>query len=117
MNNSQRTQQEFAWDIESLNQQRADDGNRAYLQFVNVDTLHCGIYHLAAGSRDGQSPHTEDEVYYVQAGRSKFHMDGQEFDCQPGTILFVPAHKTHYFHEITEDLTLLVFFSKVPVEK
>ncbi len=115
MNNRQDVEQEFAWEIDALNQQRADSDNPAWLQFLSVDTLRCGIYHLAAGSHDGQSPHSEDEVYYVQSGRSKFHMDGQEFDCQPGTLLFVPAHKPHYFHDITEDLTLLVFFSKAAV--
>ena len=102
---------QYTYEFDAINQQRAKD-NKSYLPFLNVKTMHCGIYHLKAGAKDGQSPHTEDEVYYVESGKSKFHMDGEEFDVQPGTILFVPAHKKHYFHEITEDLSLLVFFSK-----
>ncbi len=103
--------QEYAFEFDAINSRRAAE-NKSYRSFLNVKSMHCGIYHLAAGSRDGQSPHDEDEVYYVQSGKGKFHMDGREFDVQPGTILFVPAEKTHYFHDITEDLSLLVFFSK-----
>lgn len=107
--------QEYTFDLTALNQQRADKGG-PWLEFLNVDSMYCGVYHLAAGAKDGQKPHTEDEVYFVQSGRSGFHMDGQEFDVAPGSILFVPANKTHYFHDITEDLTMLVFFSKGPIK-
>ena len=108
--------QEFSFDLAKLDQQRAEKGG-PWLEFLNVDSMYCGVYHLAAGAKDGQKPHREDEVYFVQSGRSRFHMDGQEFDVVPGSILFVPANKTHYFHDITEDLTMLVFFSKGPVKK
>ena len=27
-----------------------------------------------------------------------------------GTVLFVPAHEPHHFHDIAADLALLVFF-------
>ncbi len=111
---TQETDQKFVFNLDRLNQQRASNGE-AYLKFLDVATMSCGVYHLAAGSRDRQSPHTEDEVYFVLSGTSKFHMDGQEFDVEPGEVLFVPAFKKHYFHDITEDLTLLVFFSKVSV--
>ncbi len=104
-------QQQYAWEFATVDAQREAE-NKSYLSFLNVSSMHCGIYHLKSGSRDPQSPHGEDEVYYVQQGAGKFHMDGQEFDVKAGSILFVPAHKKHYFHQIREDLTLLVFFSK-----
>jgi quercetin dioxygenase-like cupin family protein len=30
---------------------------------------------------------------------------------QPGSLVFVAAHVPHKFHDITEDLKLLVFFA------
>ncbi len=102
------------FDLAQLNRQQAESGG-PWLEFLNVPSLYCGVYHLAAGSRDSQAPHAEDEVYYVETGKSKFHLNGDEFDVRPGMVLYVPARKVHYFHEITEDLNLLVFFSRAPV--
>lgn len=86
--------------------------NQAYLSFLNVSTMHCGVYHLAAGAKDGQSPHAEDEVYFVQNGIGKIHIEGTDHDVKPGSVVFVKAGDNHYFHSITKDLDLLVFFSK-----
>ena len=105
---------QYVYDMRELEDQRAATGG-PWLEFLRVPSMYCGVYHLPAGSRDGQSPHDEDEVYYVQSGRSRFHVDGEDFDIGPGNVLFVPAGKVHYFHEIEEDLTLLVFFSNGPV--
>jgi hypothetical protein len=30
--------------------------------------------------------------------------------AEPGTVLYVPANESHHFHDIAEDLVLLVFF-------
>ena len=99
------------FEMEVLKKERALS-KKSYLQFLNNKTMHCGIYFLPAGSKDGQQPHAEDEVYYVESGAGKFHVEGRDMDVRPGMILFVAANDTHYFHSITEDLTLLVFFSK-----
>lgn len=105
----------LAFTMEALEKQRAENGN-AYLPFLNRSTLHCGVYHLAAGAKDGQSPHSQDEVYYVQSGKGKLQVDGEDFDASPGAVLFVAANAKHHFHSIEEDLTLLVFFSKAVVK-
>jgi quercetin dioxygenase-like cupin family protein len=39
------------------------------------------------------------------------HVDGEERPVSPGTTVYVAAHDRHYFHTITEDLTILVFFA------
>ncbi|MDA0668111.1 MAG: cupin domain-containing protein [Planctomycetota bacterium] len=79
-------------------------------EFLSREKLYCGIYHLAAGSDDGQSPHDEDEVYYVVGGASKFTSGEKEMTVKAGDVLFVPALEAHRFHDISEDLKLLVFF-------
>ncbi|MBS1723612.1 MAG: cupin domain-containing protein [Armatimonadetes bacterium] len=87
------------------------DGGKPYLEFLRAPSMSMGLYVLPAGSTDGQSPHSEDEVYVVTAGRSKFVCDDATVDVQPGSILFVPALANHRFFEIAEDLSILVFFA------
>jgi mannose-6-phosphate isomerase-like protein (cupin superfamily) len=87
-----------------------DAGGRPYLEFLTVPDLSVGLYVLAAGQPDLQQPHGEDEVYYVIAGRGRVTVGDEVRDVQPGTIVFVAAAVPHRFHDITDDLTLLVAF-------
>ena len=82
-----------------------------YYEFLRVPALSCGLYRLPAGSKDLQSPHDEDEVYYVLAGRARLRVDGEDRAVGPGSILYVGATSEHSFVEIEEDITLLVFFA------
>jgi mannose-6-phosphate isomerase-like protein (cupin superfamily) len=64
-----------------------------------------------AGSSDDQTPHTEDEVYHVVAGRAILTVGGNATRVEPGTVAFVAAGVAHRFSEISEDLEVLVFWS------
>ena len=64
-----------------------------------------------AGSVDDQQPHTEDEVYYVAAGRARLEVARETIPVEPGSIAFVAAGVDHRFIEIAEDLEVLVFWS------
>ena len=64
-----------------------------------------------AGSVDDQQPHTEDEVYYVAAGRAQLTVNDQPTPVEWGSVAFVAAGVEHRFIEITEDLEVLVFWS------
>jgi mannose-6-phosphate isomerase-like protein (cupin superfamily) len=59
-------------------------------------------------------PHGEDEVYYVASGRGKMRTGSLEntlsFEVGPGTIIFVPALLQHVFYDVSERLSVLVFF-------
>jgi mannose-6-phosphate isomerase-like protein (cupin superfamily) len=85
-------------------------GGKPYLEFITVPDLSVGLYVLAVGQPDLQQPHTEDEVYYVVSGRGRITVGGDVRDVRPGSIVFVAATVPHRFHDITEDLTLLVAF-------
>lgn len=98
------------FELAALFQQQQSSG-RSYLEFLRENTMSMGLYVLPAGSVDGQSPHTEDEVYYVAAGRGRFTSAGEDVPVQAGSILFVPAHEEHRFHSIEEDLHILVLFA------
>jgi mannose-6-phosphate isomerase-like protein (cupin superfamily) len=90
----------------------ADPGQAGagYVEHLRRTDLSLGTYCLRAGAVDRQSPHAEDEVYVVTAGRGRFTSGGETADVVPGTVLFVAAHEPHRFHDITADLALLVFF-------
>ena len=84
---------------------------RAYTRFFKVPSMNFGIYSLKKGAHDDQSPHSQDEVYYVLKGKAKMHSDGRKEPVAPGSFVFVAAGEEHRFVEIEEDLELLVFFS------
>jgi mannose-6-phosphate isomerase-like protein (cupin superfamily) len=98
-----------AFELADLVEERRASGT-PYLEFLSVPDLSVGLYVLAAGQPDRQQPHTEDEVYYVIAGRGRVTVGDEVRDVQPGSIVFVGTAAPHRFHDITEDLTLLVAF-------
>jgi mannose-6-phosphate isomerase-like protein (cupin superfamily) len=99
-----------AYELAQLISQRADS-NKAYLEFLKVPDLSMGLYVLPAGGKDPQSPHTEDEVYYVVSGRAKIKVADENCDVQAGSIVYVAKNEEHRFHSIEEELTVIVFFA------
>ena len=98
----------FEYD-EVRKQQAASD--ESYLQFINEGSFSLGLYVLPAGATDTQTPHAEDEIYYVIAGRGAFDVAGERQLVAPGSIIFVAKDVEHRFVDIAEDLSLLVFFA------
>jgi len=83
---------------------------RAYQEFVREESMSVGVYVLPAGGVDGQKPHTEDEVYVVLSGTALFTAGDQTRPVQRGDTLFVAAGVVHRFHDITDELRLIVVF-------
>ncbi len=82
-----------------------------YHEFLRVPSLSCGVYGVAAGGADPQSPHVEDEVYYVVRGRGRILVGSEDREILGGSIVFVPAAEDHRIHDVVEDLVVLVFFA------
>ena len=85
--------------------------NKLYLEFLKVPDLSMGLYILPAGGVDPQSPHTEDEVYYVVSGRAQIQVADEDRAVQAGSIVYVAKNVEHRFHTIEQDLTVIVFFA------
>jgi quercetin dioxygenase-like cupin family protein len=85
--------------------------DRLYYEFLRKESLSVGLYVLPAGATDPQTPHTEDEVYYVVSGRARFRAGPDDQEVQAGSIIYVAANVQHRFHDVTEQLTILVFFA------
>jgi mannose-6-phosphate isomerase-like protein (cupin superfamily) len=88
----------------------AGDGQPDWSEQFRVPDLSIGTYSLSAGGTDGQSPHTEDEIYVVTVGRATVESGGERAEVGPGAVIYVPAGEVHRFIDITEDLALLVIF-------
>lgn len=78
---------------------------------LRSELLSVGVYVLPAGGTDGQQPHEEDEVYFAVRGQAKFRVGGEDHPVEPGTLLFVPAKQAHHFHQIEQELVLVVFWA------
>jgi mannose-6-phosphate isomerase-like protein (cupin superfamily) len=92
-----------------LSQQVTND--KPYIEFLRVPDLSMGLYVIPAGGTDPQSPHTEDEVYYVVSGKAKIKVREEDRDVKAGSIVYVPRDLEHRFHSIEEELKILVFFA------
>jgi mannose-6-phosphate isomerase-like protein (cupin superfamily) len=99
-----------AFSLDEILEMRKRSG-RAYHELVRVDALSAGVYELGVGDVDRQRPHGEDEVYVVVRGRARATVGDETFGVSAGTLLYVPATVPHRFHEIEEDLTVVVVFA------
>ena len=82
-----------------------------YNEFLRVPAMSAGVYVLPAVATDHQSPHEEDEVYYVVRGKGKIRIAEEERAVRPGSVIFVEALVQHLFFDIEEELVLLVVFA------
>src|SRR5258707_15264131 len=80
-------------------------------EVFRVPDLSLGVYRLARGETDPQTPHAEDEIYYVLSGRAVLRVGSRDPPLGPGEVAFVPARAEHRFHDAPQDLTLLVLFA------
>jgi quercetin dioxygenase-like cupin family protein len=96
--------------IKEIERQRARQG-KDYLEYLRVPSMSAGLYVLAPGSTDLQSPHEQDEMYYVVQGKARMRAGAEEQSVGQGSIIFVAANLEHRFYDIEDELTVLVFFA------
>lgn len=87
------------------------DSGRLYEEALRSACLSVGVYRLEAGAEDPQTPHSEDEVYFVVEGEAAVRVGDEDRSVRPGSTIFVDAGVEHRFHDIGEDITLLVLFA------
>lgn len=84
---------------------------KLYFEFLHEPSMSMGLYKLAVGAVDPQTPHKEDEAYYVLSGAGKIRVGEEDRPVKAGSIVFVAQNTPHRFHSITEDLTIMVIFA------
>jgi len=96
--------------LAEIEQQRTRSG-KPYREFLRVPSMSAGLYVLAAGAKDHQKPHREDEVYYVVRGNARFSAGAEDREVSEGSVIFVAAEVGHRFYDISDELVVLVLFS------
>jgi mannose-6-phosphate isomerase-like protein (cupin superfamily) len=86
-------------------------GDKRYHEFLRVPAMSAGIYVLSAGATDKQTPHKEDEIYYVVRGKAKMRLGREERSIGQGDVIFVEKTLEHQFFDIEKELLLLVIFA------
>jgi mannose-6-phosphate isomerase-like protein (cupin superfamily) len=105
---------ESLFNLAELETERAARGKR-YLEFLRVPALSTGLYVLPKDGQDQQTPHKQDEIYYVIRGRARMKITRDDQAPEDrlvvgGTVIFVEAGTEHRFHSIEEELVVLVVF-------
>ena len=95
--------------VDALAAHKASGG--VYHQFFEVPEMSAGLYLLPAGAVDGQAPHVEDEIYYIVSGKAVVQIGDEHVPVEGGATIFVAREIEHRFHDIEEDLTILVIFA------
>jgi mannose-6-phosphate isomerase-like protein (cupin superfamily) len=90
---------------------KLDPSQHDFDEFFFGRELSLTLARWLAGEVDTQTPHTEDEVYYVVSGRARITVAGETEDVVAGSIVFVAAGVEHRFHDIEQDLLTLVFWA------
>lgn len=59
---------------------------------------------------DVQTPHDQDELYFIHSGQGELVIAGERHLFAPGMVFFVPAHIEHRFENFTPDFAAWVVF-------
>jgi quercetin dioxygenase-like cupin family protein len=69
--------------------------------FVGADHADVGVsaflFNGTPGSGPGPHRHPYDEVQFIQSGRGRYTVDGEEFEAGAGDILIIKAGEVHSF--------------------
>ena len=65
---------------------------------------------FAPNELDRQSPHQQDELYFIQHGSGTLTIDGTAHACTAGDAFFVATGQPHRFSNFTRDFATWVVF-------
>ena len=83
------------------------EGER-FVRAMAHGTMNVELY--APVGHDPQTPHAQDELYFIHAGKGEFVLDGERCGFHAGDALFVPADIEHRFENFSADFATWVVF-------
>jgi mannose-6-phosphate isomerase-like protein (cupin superfamily) len=83
------------------------DGER-FISALAHGSMSVELY--APVGHDPQTPHEQDELYFIHTGTGRLMIDGEHHAFEPGMVFFVPAGVDHRFEEFSADFTTWVVF-------
>ena len=99
-----------AFDMPQIEEVHRQNGE-LYHEFLRANRLSVGLYVLKAGATDPQTPHTEDEIYYIVSGAGMIQVAGEDRPVSAGSVIYVDEQVDHRFHSITKELQVIVVFA------
>jgi quercetin dioxygenase-like cupin family protein len=76
-------------------------------RFVGADQGGVGmsafLFHGLPGSGPGPHRHPYDEIQFIQQGRGRYTVNGEEFEAGAGDILVIKAGEVHSFRTIGDE--------------
>jgi mannose-6-phosphate isomerase-like protein (cupin superfamily) len=104
----------FAADATSLAEDPSPTAN-LWRRFIKLPSLTGGVYLLPfQRGGDRSQTHQVDELNVVISGTGVLHAGSDDFLCGPGTLIFVPAHVHHAFHDLGAAGVVLIFWPANP---
>ena len=85
-------------------------GDSYYHTFINRDNLASGVLRLEPDEKDTQTPHENDEIYYVVRGDGFLSISGKDYTVSEAKAYFVGKNIEHKFHGNKKELVVLYFF-------
>jgi mannose-6-phosphate isomerase-like protein (cupin superfamily) len=79
-----------------------------FVQALAHGTMSVELY-SPVGS-DPQTPHSQDELYFIHSGSGTFALGAESHSCAPGDCFFVAAGVAHRFTSFTSDFSTWVVF-------
>jgi mannose-6-phosphate isomerase-like protein (cupin superfamily) len=108
-NNSAKKEKGMFFELDGLLSRIPKDNYWA--DFLKVRHLEAGVLRLYPGEEDTQTPHDEDELYFVIEGSGFIEVGGEKKQVKKGSAVFVPAHLPHHFYGNKETLVVLYMFA------
>jgi mannose-6-phosphate isomerase-like protein (cupin superfamily) len=83
-------------------------GGERFIEALAHGSMRVELY--APVGADPQTPHLQDELYFVQAGTGVLDIEGTPHPFGPGTCFFVAAGARHRFERFSADFVTWVVF-------
>ena len=82
-----------------------------WTDFLKVRRMEAGVLRLRPGEEDTQTPHDDDELYFVVEGSGYIELGKEGWPVKKGSVIFVPARMAHRFYGNTDTLVVLYVFA------
>jgi quercetin dioxygenase-like cupin family protein len=74
-------------------------------------TVHCIKTPAGGGSPAGMHVHDFDQIFYILSGTMSVEIEGEQYDCSPGSLIIFPAGVRHRNWNGSNEPTLHLAFN------
>ena len=84
--------------------------NSYFYTFINRDSLSAGVLVLQPGEEDTQTPHDNDEIYYIISGDGFLKINDKDYAVSKNKIYIDSKNTPHFFFGNKIELKVFYFF-------